>query len=69
MSENKNKIEDLKRKLYDPNYDKSSSYRIGILRELKHDVKEDWEKLETKEMTTKTKKIKYPSLRNSLLFQ
>lgn len=58
MSENKNKIEDLKRKLYDPNYDKSSSYRIGILRELKHDVKEDWEKLETKEMTTKTKKNK-----------
>ncbi len=58
MSDNKGKIEDLKRKLYDPNYDESSSYRIGILRELKHDVKDEWDKPKEEEMNTKNKKIK-----------
>ena len=58
MSDNKGKIEDLKKKLYDPNYDKSTSYRIGVLKELKHEVKEEWDKPKEEEMTEKKKKVK-----------
>jgi len=58
MSENKGKIEDLKRKLYDPNYDESTSYRRGALREQRYDVKDEWDKPKTEEMPNKNKKIK-----------
>lgn len=58
MSENKGKIEDLKRKLYDPHYDESTSYRRGALREQRYDVKDEWDKPKTEEMPNKNKKIK-----------
>jgi hypothetical protein len=58
MSENKGKIEDLKRKLYDPNYDESTSYRRGALREQRHDVKDEWDKPKDEEMYNKKQTIK-----------
>ena len=57
MSENKNRIEDLKKKLYEPNYDESSSYRTGVLHERKHDVKDEWEKEETMNKPLKKPKM------------
>lgn len=58
MSENKGKIEDLKRKLYDPKYDESTSYRRGALREQRYDVKEEWDKTKEEEMSKKNTKTK-----------
>lgn len=58
MSDNKGKIEDLKRNLYDPKYNKSTSYRIGVLREIKHEVKDQWDKPKEEDMPVKKKKIK-----------
>ena len=57
MSENKNRIEDLKKKLYDPDYDESNSYRTGILHEQRHEVKEAWEKEETMNKPLKKPKM------------
>ncbi|NCU28791.1 MAG: hypothetical protein EOM85_03935, partial [Candidatus Moranbacteria bacterium] len=58
MSDNKGKIEDLKRKLYDPKYDESSSYRRGALREQRYDVKDEWDKPKEVDMPKKNKKTK-----------
>lgn len=58
MSENKGKIEDLKRKLYDPKYDESSSYRRGALREQRYDVKDEWDKPKEVDTPKKSKKTK-----------
>jgi hypothetical protein len=58
MSDNKGKIEDLKRNLYDPKYDKSTSYRIGVLKEIKHEVKDEWDKPKEEDMPVKKKKTK-----------
>lgn len=57
MSENKNRIEDLKKKLYDPDYDESNSYRTGILHEQRHEVKEAWEKEEIMNKPVKKPKM------------
>ncbi len=56
MSENKGKIEDLKRKLYDPKYDESFSHRRGVLREQRYDVKDEWDKPKEVDMPKKNKK-------------
>lgn len=58
MSDNKGKIEDLKRKLYDPKYDESSSYRRGALREQRYDVRDEWDKPKEVDMPKKNKKTK-----------
>lgn len=43
VEENKSKIEELKKKLYDPNYQTRSGYREGVLHQVRREVKEDWD--------------------------
>jgi len=43
MDVKKNKIEDLKKKLYDPNYNPDSGYREGVLHQVRREVKEEWD--------------------------
>ena len=49
LEENKNKIEDIKRTLYDPNDKNMSHQREGVLHQVNHNVSMDWQKTQIHE--------------------
>lgn len=61
LEENKNKIEDIKRELYDPN-DKGSHQREGILHQIKHDVPLAWQDEPVKQEGDMKIKFKKPHM-------
>lgn len=65
LKENKNKIEDIKRNLYDPNDESTGHQREGILHQVKHKVLKEWKDSptdQTKQEGTMNNKFKKPPL-------
>ncbi len=60
LEDNKNKIEDIKRNLYDPNDKSTGHQREGILHQVNHKVKEEWQSDEIKSSDTMNNKFKKP---------
>jgi hypothetical protein len=62
LEENKNKIEDVKRELYDPNDKNMSHQREGILHRINHDVPLEWSDGPTKQEGDMNKRFKKPPM-------
>lgn len=60
LEANKNKIEDIKRNLYDPNDKSIGHQREGILHQVHHKVNEEWQKEEIKSADDMNHKFKKP---------
>jgi len=62
LEENKNKIEDVKRELYDPNDKSTSHQREGILHRISHDVPLEWSDSPTQQEGNMNKRFKKPPI-------
>ncbi len=67
--EGKNRIEDLKRKLYDKDYDSKKHERKGVLHEVKYDAPSDWVEDNLKDdMKIRKQKRKTPVFKKFFIF-
>jgi hypothetical protein len=62
IEDSKNKIEDIKRNLYDPNDKSMGHQREGVLHQISHKVNEEWKNDEIKNYDNMNKKFKKPPM-------
>mgnify|MGYP001357075588 CR=1 FL=1 len=71
VDDSKNKIEDLKMNLYNPENKMSNKQREGVLHQVRHDVLDDWKEEtneQTEEMKNKSKKPKTSIFKKFFIF-